>query len=214
MLYPFMTSSLLCSVSCFCFIVVNVISYPQGAIGKQSVKSKRRKRKLQKARKRKQFSQRKKFSQPTEEMPTISTDSCFPSEVSKAHSDKSIEPVNKVCYSSMAYGEDLIALEMRLEDSLKPEDETYSYEYLMECRQRLRAQVEQYKSEVERLSGALTKQSAEHRQQLDAVRNFYQTIAYSRCRSGAMVKKSLVNSSPAAELMKQLDGQYGSHSDM
>ena len=140
----------------------------------------------------------------------ISTDSSLPSEVTKTPSDVPSQPVNEVHSSSMACGEDLVAMEMRLEDQLKKKDENYSYEYLIECRQRLCAQVEKYKNEVERLSSTLTEQSAQHRLQLDQVREFYRTIAYARNQSGTIVKKSLVQISPAANIMKELDAQYGS----
>ena len=128
-------------------------------------------------------------------------------------SDLSSQPVSNVCSSSTACGEGLVALEMRLEDSLKQTDEIYSNDYLIECRQRLCAQVELYKKEVERLLSALTEESSQHRIQLDQVRDFYRNIAYSRNRSGTMVRKSLENSSRAAELMKELEAQYGSKSD-
>ena len=160
------------------------------------------------------FSQRKTFSPPTKDACTISTVLSLPSEVMKSPSDLSSQPVTNVCSSSMACGEDMVALEMRLKDSLKQKNELYSYEYLIECRQRLCAQVEHYRNEVERLSSALTEQSSQHRIRLDQVRDFYRTIAYSHNRSGTMVKKSLENSSPAADLMKELEAQYGSKSDM
>ena len=181
--------------------------YSQTGKGRQSLQSKRKKRKLQKARK------RKKFSQPTQDIFGISTDSTLPSEVMQTQCDVSSQPT-EVHSSNMACGEDLVALEMRLEDHLKKEGENYSYDYLIECRQRLCAQVEQYKNEVERLSSTLTEQSAQHRQQLDQVREFYRTIAYARNRSGTIVKKSLIHSSPAADLMRELDAQYGSKYNM
>ena len=198
-----------CFLSCCCVILAKIIVITQVAVGKRNLELKRKKRKLQKARK------RKKFSQSTKDTPSIATDLSFPSEVMVAPCHASNQAVvSKVDSSTTACGEDLVALEMRLEDSLQPEDQAYSYEYLKECRQRLCVQVEQYRNEVERLSSALTEQSSQHRRQLDQVRDFYRTIAYSRTRSGAMVKKSLENSSSAAELMKELDAQYSSNCNM
>lgn len=207
-----MRSLCLLNFSLFVNAVVVVIVYLQVSKGKRNLESKRKKRRVQKARKRKKFSQRKKFSPAIDNACSISTGLSLQPNVVESP-DLSSQPLSNECSSSMTCGEDLVALEMRLEDSLKKKDEIYSYEYLLESRQRLCGQVERYREEVERLSSALTKQSSQHRVQLDHVRDFYRTIAYSQNRSGKMVKMSLEKSSPAAELMKELEAQYGSNSD-
>ena len=81
---------------------------------------------------------------------------------------------------------------------------------MLECRQRLRVKVDHYRSEVETLKDKITEQALEHRKQLDQVRDFYRNIAYSRTRSGGIVKRALANSSAAAQLMKELDAEYRS----
>ena len=105
---------------------------------------------------------------------------------------------------SAVCGEDMVALEMRLEDELKDEDEQYPSDYLSECRERLCVKVQRYQSEVEALKDKIAQQFLQHRKQLVQVRDFYCNIAYSCNQAGRIVKRVFSSSTTAEQLMKEL----------
>ena len=110
-------------------------------------------------------------------------------------------------------GEDVDVVTMRTEDSLKELDEEeyeYSYEYLLECRQKLMRKVEEYRVYVEELTSKEARLIHKHREEVERIRNFYQTIAYAPTRTGRIVKAARMNSSAAAEIMTELGLKYRS----
>ena len=119
-------------------------------------------------------------------------------EVATSESDVDIDK------DEAAYGEDVTALEMHLEDSLRQEKEEYDYEYLLDCRKKLCRKVQYYHNRLEKSVSANIKQALEHRKELESVRTFYHNIAYARTRTGRIVKSSLMSSSAATAMMKQL----------
>ena len=106
-----------------------------------------------------------------------------------------------------AIGEDVVAVEMRLEDMMREPTSQYSPEYLYKCRKRLCEKVEYYRMKLEKSQSTIAKLVLKHREELESVRHFYQTIAYARTRTGAMIKTVAMNSPAAVTIMKELDRQ-------
>ena len=110
-------------------------------------------------------------------------------------------------------GEDADVVLMHAEDSLMEleSDESqskYSYEYLLECRQKLMCKVAEYRERIEEQSTETTQVACKHRQEIEHIRSFYQAIAYAPTRSGRMVKAARCSSSVAAEIMRELGLKY------
>ena len=134
-------------------------------MSKWSLESKCKKRRLQKAKK-------KRILQRNEEL-------CTSADLSVVSEDRQACSENlENSTFSIACGEDFVAVEMRLENCLKDNDEEYPYEYLIKCRERLHVRVEHYRSEVQTLKDKITEQALQHRKQLEQVRDFYRNITY------------------------------------
>lgn len=183
-------------------------------MGYRSVKSKRRKRKLQKAKKKKSLQSKEglRISGKPSGDPQTSIQDSEHSTFGELQSQETPQECNEDLDSSFSVvcGEDMVAVEMRLEDEFKDEDEQYPRDYLLECRERLCVKVQHYRSEVEALKDKIAQQSLQHRKQLDQVRDFYRNIAYARTRAGEIVRRALVNSTAAEQLMKELHAQHKS----
>ena len=167
-------------------------------MGSHSPAHKRRKRKQQKVRRKLKFSPDKQ-STYSEDNCEQSSDILMPNDVATSEGDIELDK------DEAAYGEDITVLEMHLEDSLRKEDEgNYDYQYLLDCRKKLCRKVQYYRRKLEESVSANIKQALEHRKELESVRTFYHNIAYARTRTGQIVKSSLMNSSAAMALMKQI----------
>jgi hypothetical protein len=95
-----------------------------------------------------------------------------------------------------AYGLDLDALEMTIDDELPPpeiEDEYGSIDYLQKCRRRLIFKVKKYKEKNETLRTENINLIAKHREEVEAIRSFYQNISFGLSRTGKMVRTALCN---------------------
>lgn len=84
----------------------------------------------------------------------------------------------------------------------------YSYEYLMDCREKFMRKVAVYRERIEKLSAESTRVACKHRQEIEHIRSFYQAIAYAPTRSGKMVKAARCSSNVAAEIMQELGLEY------
>ena len=111
-----------------------------------------------------------------------------------------------------ALGVDLTAVEMKLEDTLKDTDSEYSYEYLLECRKRLCRRLEDCRSQLEKALSINASQVFKHRQEIESIRHFYQTIAYASSRTGQLVRNAKSTSSVAATIFRELRVKYGQQS--
>ena len=158
-------------------------------MGRRSEISKKEKRKAQKLKRKLKFSS---THRPTSDCETSQAD-CSTCTTNDSASD----PLDDIL------GEDIDAVEMRLEDAMEKPD-TYSHEYLCKCRRRLLHKVEYYRRERERSRTDTAILLAKHREEIERVRHFYQTIAYARTRSGEMVKSVMEKSLAAENIAKQL----------
>ena len=60
---------------------------------------------------------------------------------------------------------------------------------------------------LEKSQSTIAKLVLKHMEELESVRHFYQTIAYARTRTEAMIKTVAMNSPAAVTIMKELDRQ-------
>ena len=90
----------------------------QAEMGNRSLEAKRKKRRLQKARR------KKKISQCDKELHISGDPSCILEDQQTCSTDLENSTLSTAC------GEDFVAVEMRLEDSLKEKNDKYPYEYL------------------------------------------------------------------------------------
>jgi len=171
-------------------------------MGRRSPQSKREKRRKQKVKR------RLKFSSP----PCISdrsNGSCSEDTVDFEHTQDNADAEHD---QVSALGVDLTAVEMKLEDTLKDTDSEYSYEYLLECRERLCRRLENCRSQLEKALSINASQVFKHRKEIESIRHFYQTIAYASSRSGQLVRNAKSTSSVAATIFKELRVKYGQQS--
>ena len=102
---------------------------------------------------------------------------------------------------------------MKTEDSLfqlecDEHKSKYSYEYLLECREKLMQKVELYHGQLEEQSSKIARMTYEHKKQIKHIRTFYQDIAYAPTRTGRIVKAAHCSTSKAAQIMQELGLKY------
>ena len=107
-------------------------------------------------------------------------------------------------------GLDLDVLEMTLCDSMA-NSETYSDEYLADCRHRQMRKVEDYRKEIKRLRAEKLEILSKQQKDIIGIRNFYQTIAFGESRTGRMVRTAMSTSQAAAQVMKELEDHLCTH---
>ena len=121
------------------------------------------------------------------------------------HSD--VDEITNSCI-----GEDTDVVLMHTEDSLmdldSDENAKYSYDYLLECRQKLMHKVAYYRARIEEQSTESAQVAYRHHKEIDQIRSFYQAIAYAPTRAGRMVKASICKSSVASQIMQELGLKY------
>ena len=110
-------------------------------------------------------------------------------------------------------GEDMDVALMKTDDcliELEKDDQksTYTYEYLLDCREKLMKKVEQYREQIEEQSSKIACMVYEHKKQLKHIQSFYQGIAYAPTRTGRIVKAAHCSTSAAAEIMHELGLKY------
>lgn len=172
-------------------------------MGRRSPQSKQDKRAKQKA-KRKLV-----FKDKGHESNSDSGETVFPSNDSTDIQSDSTD--KDVLTEDSCLGEDIDVVEMNLEDALLELDEghtEYSQQYLLECRQRLVHKVKHYRAALEEHQSEIAQLKYKHHQEIARIREFYMKLAYAPTRSGRMVKASLISSSVAAEIMKELGLQH------
>ena len=111
-------------------------------------------------------------------------------------------------------GIDIAALEMHIADGFKEDDEIdeeskqeYSYDYLVECRDKLRARVEHYQSQL--AEERLKKQQIMYRceEKLHRVRKFYKNIAIAPSRTGKIARAALLKFQTAKQFLNDTMSQ-------
>ena len=157
----------------------------------RSLESKRQKRKKQKAkRKMKQKHCQKDTEETAEE--TVSHES----------ERDDVPTHDNYCVKNYPeLGVDYTAELMKFEDSLQEPGE-YTHKYLVDCRIKLRLSLERCHKQLEDALSANSKQAFRHRQQIESIRSFYQTIAYGNCRGAQIVRAAMSRSPSAAEFLK------------
>lgn len=110
-------------------------------------------------------------------------------------------------------GEDMDVALMKTDDcliELENDDDksAYTYEYLLDCREKLMKRVKTYRQQIEEQSSKMTSMAYEHKKQLQHIRSFYQGIAYAPTRTGRIVKSAHCSTSAAAEIMHELGLKY------
>ncbi len=83
------------------------------------------------------------------------------------------------------WGIDLAVVQMEIEN---PYQEHFSTEYLLSCGRKLMITLNAYRQHVDRLKTQQAEAALKHKTQIDRIRSFYQTIAYSTTRTGRIVK--------------------------
>ncbi len=169
-------------------------------MGKHSPQMKRAQRKRQKLRRKKMFTNNSSNTAQTHS-PSPSTDSP-PVDDYSTDSPSGIYNTNSKEADHEELGVDLDVVQMEIEN---PYQEHFSSEYLLSCRRKLMIKVNAYRQDVERLKTQQAEATLKHKTQIDRIRSFYKTIAYSTTRTGRIVKSSMEKSSAAASIMKELD---------
>ena len=105
-------------------------------------------------------------------------------------------------------GADMDATRIALADELMTEGEEYTIAYLQNVKDDLLRKVEYNRERIEQLKSANLKQLHKHRQEVDRIRTFYQTIAYAKTRTGRMVQTALRKSSAAAQVLEEVGITY------
>ena len=126
-------------------------------------------------------------------------------ELSYSHQDD--EP------SDNCLGEDIDVVLMGTEDSLlqlecDKKKSKHSYEYLLECREKLIQKVKLYRRRIEEQSSEIAEMTYKHKKELKHIRSFYQGIAYAPTRTWRIVKTAHCSTSKAAEIMRELGLKY------
>ena len=169
-------------------------------MGRRSQESKRIKRRHQKARRFLKFKDT--YSRSSVDLQTEETTANESDVTEKTEEEASV-------YKQIEFGVDLAAEELRLEDELKDRDVEYTYEYLSNCRQKLRTRLEHCHQKLEEAKSINVKQNFQHRREIENIQHFYQTIAYAKSRTGRLVRSARLSSSAAAAVMKELEIDYG-----
>ena len=109
------------------------------------------------------------------------------------------------------YGEDMDTLEMNIEDSiqvLSTDVQEYSLEYYKDCRKKLISKVDTYRGRLEKAYSQNAKLVHKHREEVDSIRSFYQSILHMPTRTGRIIKAAHGNSSAAREVLEQAGLNY------
>ena len=177
-------------------------------MGRRSLESKREKRRRQRAKRKLRNQTRdgedriaKIIQNPTD----CGEDRSVVSIQDTVHEDRSVAS-GEDNYRPKVYpelGVDFTAELMKFEDCLKEPSKRYTHEYLLDCRKTLRLRLEECHQRLEESLSENTKLVFKHRQEIERIRSFYQTIAYGTSRSGLMVRTARAKSASAAELLKK-----------
>ena len=98
---------------------------------------------------------------------------------------------------------------MEVEDSIASMDgNRYSYHYMWDCRRNLMEKVSEYRAIIEKQKTARIETGLQHRQEIQRIRSFYQTMVYAPTRASKIFKSSKCSSSTAREVLDKVGLEY------
>ena len=110
--------------------------------------------------------------------------------------------------------DDTDLIEMSLYDDYRKDDgRPYTNHYLKQCTEKLRSKVEQYRAKICELEKENMKMKLEHKEERERIRNYYDTIAFGKSRSGQLVRMSMGTSSAAGKIIEELKTLYSVEQD-
>ncbi len=96
--------------------------------------------------------------------------------------------------------DDMDFVDMKLYDTYRQIDgKPHSQEYLLKCRSKLTIKAQLYRQQTDHLQKEISRIELKHREQIERLRRFYETIAFGQSRSGKMVRAAMSTSSAAEQ---------------
>ena len=171
-------------------------------MGRPSPTQKKAKRQRQKVRRKLLFA-----SYPaTQETASSSTSFGEPGEPKESH---------EVDNDDMRMGDvDADVVEMVVYDDYRQIDgEPYPPAYLLKCREKLMTKVKQYRSRIHELERKVAQVKSESNEGKERLREYYETIAFAKSRSGRMVRPAMGTANAAGKIIRQMEALYSVEND-
>ena len=109
---------------------------------------------------------------------------------------------------------DTDVVEMVIYDDYRQVDgQPYPPAYLLKCREKLMSKVKQYRSRIHELEREVAHVKSKSNEEKERLRQFYETIAFAKSRSGRMVRSAMGTASTAGKIVRQMEAMYSIEND-